>query len=55
MSDYEKAVADTLKQALPSMTEFDKGRLLGGIEQIAITSAAKDETDESEEKEKTAW
>lgn len=53
MGDYEKTVADTLKQALPAMTEFDKGRLLGGIEQIAITSAAKAEAEESEEKEKT--
>lgn len=54
MGDYEKTVAETLKQALPGMTEFDKGRLLGGIEQIAITSAARAEAEENGEKEKTA-
>lgn len=35
MSEKEKQVVEKLKQAIPKMSEFDKGYILGMVENIA--------------------
>lgn len=46
MSEKEKQIVEKLKEAIPKMSDFDKGYILGKVESIA------DEVDkEKEEKE----
>ncbi len=42
MSEKEKALADTIKEALPKMTDFDKGYFLAKAES-AMEAAEKEE------------
>ncbi len=35
MSEKEKQVVEKLKQAIPKMSEFDKGYILGKVESMA--------------------
>ena len=35
MSEKEKNVVEKLKEAIPKMSEFDKGYILGKVESIA--------------------
>ncbi len=44
MSEKEKALADTIKKALPKMSEFDKGYFLAKAES-AMEEAMKKETE----------
>ena len=47
MSEKEKQVVEKLKEAIPKMSEFDKGYILGKVESMA--EEKKDEkTNESE-------
>ena len=48
MSDKEKQIADQIKQAMPYMSEFDKGYLLGKAEQIAADRPAREELHEEQ-------
>lgn len=57
MSEMEKKIAETIKEAMPKMSDFDKGYILGKIEQIAADQAehpAKKEDPEEEQKSRTA-
>lgn len=35
MSEKEKRIVEKLKEAIPKMSEFDKGYILGKVENIA--------------------
>ena len=48
MSEREKQVVEKLKDAIPKMSDFDKGYILGKVENIAENSAKK-EVSESKE------
>ena len=48
MSEKEKQIVEKLKDALPKMSDFDKGYILGKVENIAENSAKK-EVSESKE------
>lgn len=53
MSEIEKLIADTIKEAMPKMSDFDKGYLLGKVEQIAADHpAAKEQPDQNTDSEK---
>lgn len=43
MSEKEKEVVEKLKEAIPKMTEFDKGYILGKVEAFAENSEEKKE------------
>lgn len=43
MSEKEKRVVDKLKKAIPKMSEFDKGYILGKTESMAEESVKKQE------------
>lgn len=45
MSEKEKQVVEKLKQAIPKMSEFDKGYILGMVENIAGQTEEKKERD----------
>lgn len=45
MSEKEKQVVEKLKEAIPKMSEFDKGYILGKVESMA-------ESDKGNEKKK---
>lgn len=47
MSEKEKQIVEKLKEAIPKMSDFDKGYILGKVESIA------DEVDK--EKEEKEW
>lgn len=46
MSEKEKQVVEKLKEAIPQMSDFDKGYILGKVE-----SMAEQKKEEKEEKE----
>ena len=46
MSEKEKNVVEKLKEAIPKMSEFDKGYILGKVESMA--EEKKDNEEESE-------
>lgn len=46
MSEKEKQVVEKLKEAIPQMSDFDKGYILGKVE-----SMAEREKEDTEEKE----
>lgn len=41
MSEKEKQIVEKLKDAIPKMSDFDKGYILGKVENIAENSAKK--------------
>ena len=48
MSEKEKRIVEKLKDAIPNMSEFDKGYILGKAE-----SFSENKPDDSDQKEKT--
>ena len=46
MSEKEKQVVEKLKEAIPQMSDFDKGYILGKVESMA--EQKKEATDEKE-------
>ena len=51
MSEKEKRIVEKLKDAIPKMSEFDKGYILGKMESF---SEKKDDSDQKEETKKGA-
>ena len=49
MSEKEKAIVEKIKQAIPKMSEFDKGYFLGKVENIAKKKKSKEEDKSREE------
>lgn len=49
MSEKEKQVVEKLRDAIPKMSDFDKGYILGKVESMAECSQ-KNEKDEEAEK-----
>lgn len=49
MSEKEKRIVEKLKDAIPNMSEFDKGYILGKTESF---SKKKDDSDQKKENEK---
>ena len=47
MSEKEKRIVEKLKEAIPNMSEFDKGYILGKVE-----SLSEKKEDDSEQKQK---
>lgn len=43
MSEKEKQVVEKLKEAIPKMSDFDKGYILGKVENMAEQSREKEE------------
>lgn len=43
MSEKEKEVVEKLKEAIPKMSDFDKGYILGKVESLADGSEEKKE------------
>ena len=43
MSEKEKEVVEKLKEAIPKMSDFDKGYILGKVENMADTGKKKKE------------
>lgn len=43
MSEKEKQVVEKLKEAIPHMSDFDKGYILGKVENLAEQSKKKEE------------
>ena len=43
MSEKEKKVVEKLKEAIPKMSDFDKGYILGKVENMAETEKKKKE------------
>ena len=41
MSEKEKQIVEKLKEAIPKMSDFDKGYILGKVESIADSNEAK--------------
>lgn len=48
MSEKEKRIVEKLKEAIPNMSEFDKGYILGKTE-----SFSENKSDDSDQKEET--
>lgn len=48
MSDKEKRIVEKLKDAIPKMSDFDKGYILGKVEGMANEKDAKKEQTEQE-------
>lgn len=43
MSEKEKQVVEKLREAIPKMSDFDKGYILGKVESMASQKNEKDE------------
>lgn len=43
MSEKEKRVVEKLREAIPKMSDFDKGYILGKVESMASQKNEKDE------------
>lgn len=50
MSEKEKRIVEKLKNAIPKMSEFDKGYILGKTESF---SEKKDDSDQKEKRERS--
>lgn len=48
MSEKEKQIVEKLKDAIPKMSDFDKGYILGKVENM-VENSAKKEVSESKE------
>ena len=46
MSEKEKQVVEKLKEAIPKMSDFDKGYILGKVESMADEKKGKEEESE---------
>lgn len=46
MSEKEKQIVEKLKEAIPKMSEFDKGYILGKVESMANEAEKKEEEKE---------
>ena len=46
MSEKEKQVVEKLREAIPKMSDFDKGYILGKVESMASQKNEKDEHNE---------
>lgn len=46
MSEKEKEVVEKLRDAIPNMSEFDKGYILGKVEQMAQENKNREEAKE---------
>lgn len=51
MSEKEKKIVEKLKEAIPKMSDFDKGYILGKVESMADCSRRDMECGEAEDKE----
>jgi hypothetical protein len=51
VSEKEKQIVEKLKDAIPKMSEFDKGYILGKVESMADGSRSYVECGEAEDKE----
>lgn len=49
MSEKEKQVVEKLKEAIPHMSDFDKGYILGKVENLADNSKGKEEKGKEQE------
>lgn len=49
MSEKEKQVVEKLKEAIPHMSDFDKGYILGKVENMAERKKETTETEKDEE------
>jgi hypothetical protein len=47
MSEKEKKIVEKLKRAIPNMSDFDKGYILGKTERMAEESSERGEKSES--------
>lgn len=47
MSEKEKKIVEKLKRAIPNMSDFDKGYILGKTERMAEESVERGEKSES--------
>ena len=47
MSEKEKKIVEKLKRAIPNMSDFDKGYILGKTEKMAGESAERGDKSES--------
>ena len=55
MSDREEEILTKITEAIPAMSDFDKGYLLGKVEQMAADKSRDPQgTDPEETQEKTA-
>lgn len=48
MSEKEKQVVEKLRDAIPKMSDFDKGYILGKVESMAECSRKNEEDEETE-------
>jgi hypothetical protein len=48
MSEKEKQVVEKLRDAIPKMSDFDKGYILGKVESMAECSRKNEEDEEAE-------
>lgn len=48
MSEKEKQIVEKLKDAIPKMSDFDKGYILGKVENMAEASSKKEVSDNKE-------
>lgn len=48
MSEKEKQIVEKLKDAIPKMSDFDKGYILGKVENMAESSSKKEVSDNKE-------
>lgn len=49
MSEKEKRIVEKLKEAIPKMSDFDKGYILGKVEGMTSEKEAKEECSEQED------
>lgn len=49
MSEKEKEIVEKLKEAIPKMSDFDKGYILGKVENLADNSNSQQCNKEKEE------
>lgn len=48
MSEKEKQIVEKIKDAIPKMSDFDKGYILGKTESLAADSHTKDKEDKED-------
>lgn len=52
MSEKEKEIVEKLKEAIPKMSDFDKGYILGKVENMAEKSGKECDNDRKEQHER---
>lgn len=48
MSEKEKQIVEKLKEAIPQMSDFDKGYILGKVERLSQNGKSESETPDSD-------